>query len=227
MYFDKKVLAVVPARGGSKGLVGKNIKNLRGKPLITWTLELANQCDLIDKVVVSTDDAKIASIAAKAGAEVPFIRPSELATDTASTKDVLLHCIKSLEEQFDILVVLQPTTPLRTNTTLVKSIKLCAEKNKSVVSISENTKPVEWMFYKEGDGIEYVIEQEDKPMRRQDCKPVYYVNGSVYCIPIVQFMSGSELFDKSSLTVISPHNESVDIDTLKDFEYCNFLLGNK
>lgn len=131
MFNDKKFIAVIPARGGSKGLPGKNIKELCGKPLIVYTIETALKSKIFDKVIVSTDSLEIAEIAKKAGAEIPFLRPKELATDTADSMDVLIHAIKFLEEKgekFDYIMKLQPTSPLRTEEDIRKSVKLLFEK---------------------------------------------------------------------------------------------------
>ena len=116
MFLDKKVLGIIPARGGSKGLPGKNIMKTNGKPLISWTIQQANRSSYIDKVIVSTDDAEIAEISKKEGADVPFLRPARLATDTAKTIDVVEHLISELRknnEIYDIIVLLEPTSPLR------------------------------------------------------------------------------------------------------------------
>lgn len=227
MIAGKKVLAVIPARGGSKGLPGKNIKELQGKPLIAWSIELANQSELIDRVVVSTDDTEIADIAMQAGADVPFMRPSELASDSSPTKDALIHCVENLDEYYNLLVLLQPTSPLRTMGTMEACIKLSAEFDKTVISVSESKKPVEWMFYRHNEGFNYVLEGIHKPTRRQDCKPVYYVDGCVYCMPVEGMKDSQDIFNEHSLTVVSQEQESVDIDTIEDFRYCEYLLKGK
>ncbi|MCY7294356.1 acylneuraminate cytidylyltransferase family protein [Alteromonas sp. a30] len=227
MLQNKKILTVIPARGGSKGLPGKNVKTLIDKPLIAWTIELANRCEFIDRVVVSTDDTDIAEVAKAHGADVPFMRPAELATDSAPTKDALVHCVNALDENYDVLVLLQPTSPLRTLETLQTGIELSVQENASVVSVSESAKPIEWMFYRAEKGIEYVTQEHPRPTRRQECKPVYYVDGCVYVMPISDLLAGKPIFDENALTVVSQSGEAVDIDTIKDFEFCEFLLKGK
>lgn len=227
MNSNKKVVALIPARGGSKGLPGKNVRSLNGKPLIAWSIELAKGCRLIDKVVVSTDSQEIADISSSYGADVPFLRPPELATDKASSKSVVEHCIATLDESYDILVLLQPTSPLRTLETLEACILSCAESAKTVISVSQSKKPVEWMFYRRSSGFDYVLDGIDKPTRRQDCKSVHYVDGSVYCFPISTFFESEDLFNQDSLTVVSRADESIDIDTIEDFQYCEFLIKEK
>lgn len=227
MIAGKKVLAVIPARGGSKGLPGKNIKALQGKPLIAWSIDLATQSDMIDRVVVSTDDVAIADVAKAAGADVPFLRPAELASDSSPTKDALIHCLDNLDESYDILVLLQPTSPLRTKETMEACISLCAESDKTVISVSQSKKAVEWMFYRHENGFEYVLGNGNQPSRRQDCPPVYFVDGCVYCMPMKGFKDSPVIFDEHALTVVSEEQESVDIDTISDFEYCEYLLKGK
>lgn len=227
MINNKNVLAIIPARGGSKGLPGKNIKPLDGKPLIAWTIELALQSSYIDDVVVSTDDIAIADISVKAGARIPFMRPTQLATDSALTVDVLLHCLERLPDHFDLLVVLQPTSPLRKLKTLDECISRCAQTNQPVISVTENPKALEWMFFRKGERLHNVTEKPVIPTRRQECTPVYYVDGNVYCIAVSDFKKTRRLFDNTTLSVISQQGESIDIDTMSDFEYCEYLIKRK
>lgn len=227
MLQGKRILAVIPARGGSKGLPGKNIKELGKKPLIAWSISIANQCEYIDRVIVSTDDVQIAEVSQRWGGEVPFIRPAELASDLSPTIDALNHCVATLQETFDIVVLLQATTPLRTMETLKQCIEICVESQKTVISVSESKKPIEWMFYRHEHGFDYVIEGINKPTRRQDCKPAFYVDGNVYCLPIVSLRPNGDIFDEHSLTVVSQSHEATDIDTIEDFEYCEYLIKGK
>ncbi|MCX6112252.1 MAG: acylneuraminate cytidylyltransferase family protein, partial [Proteobacteria bacterium] len=143
MYNDKKILAVIPARGGSKGLPDKNIKKLYNKPLIVWSIEQAKESKYIDRVIVSTDSNEIAKIAVDHGAEVPFIRPSELAKDNTPTIDVLVHLINHLENngsKYDILLLLEPTSPLRKRGDIDNAMKAFIDNYKnadSVISLGE------------------------------------------------------------------------------------------
>ena len=128
MINGKSVLAVIPARGGSKGLPRKNISKLADKPLIAWTIESANGSKYIDRSIVSTDDQEIADTALKYNGMVPFLRPSKLATDDAKTNDVLFHIIEVIEEKYDILILLQPTSPLRNSADIDKALELMEQK---------------------------------------------------------------------------------------------------
>lgn len=225
MIHGKSVLAIIPARGGSKGLPGKNIRPLKNKPLIAWSIELAQQCDYIDALAVSTDDPEIAQVATDFGAQPPFMRPTELATDTAGSREVLLHALAQLKQKFDVVVLLQPTTPLRTMATLKAAIELCVETDKTVISVSENSKPLAWMFYREEQGIRFVVQDGATNLaRRQAHEPVYYVDGNVYCWPTDELLNRAVLFDENTLTVVSGAHEAVDIDTIHDFHYCEFLI---
>lgn len=142
MITGKSVLAIIPARGGSKGLPGKNIKELCGKPLIAWSIEQAKSCSDIDRIVVSTDNEEIAEVAKKYGAEVPFIRPAELANDTASTIDVIFHATNWFKEHKDYrseyILLLQPTSPLRIAEDIEGTVQMLKDKNaRAVVSVCE------------------------------------------------------------------------------------------
>lgn len=225
-----RILAIIPARGGSKGLPGKNIKPLCGKPLIVWTIELALECPLISRVVVSTDDEAIAGVAKKAGADIPFMRPSDLAGDESSSHDVLRHCVSNIKGFYDIVVLLQPTTPLRTQATLSRALEACIAASKPVVTVSKSSKPLEWMYYISDERMEFACESPNesrRPSRRQDCKDVFYIDGNVYCWPTSVLMSQPTLLDASTIPIVSSSSEAVDIDTISDFHYCEFLLKRK
>ena len=147
MIYNKKILAVIPARGGSKGLPDKNILPLFEKPLISWTIEAALKSKYIDRCIVSTDSDAIAVIANRFGAEVPYLRRKNLAEDESSTDDVLIHVIKSLKEEFDILILLQPTSPLRTERDIDGALNNFLDKEaEALVSVVKKSHPLEWSF---------------------------------------------------------------------------------
>src|SRR3989339_1726633 len=156
MYKKKNIIAIIPARAGSKGLPGKNIRLLLGKPLISWTIEHALSSKYIDKVIVSTDDRKIAEISRKCGAAVPFIRPAKLATDKAKGIDVILHAVRWFEKKrnkFDLIMLLQPTSPLRTAGDIEAAIELLFEKKAgAVVSVCETEHHPLWSNILPKDG---------------------------------------------------------------------------
>ena len=219
MYNNKKILAVIPARGGSKRLPGKNIKLLGDKPLIAWTIEAAHSSQFIDRVILSSDNKEIISTAKKYGCEVPFVRPSQLASDEASSEDMLEHAINTLDEKFDYIVLLQPTSPFRTADDIDAMIRKCVDTQapsvESLTKISENP---EWMFSLNEDGA-----------MRKACTGIidslkYILNGAVYVIDTEIFMQHKKIRYSGSQAYIMPFERSVDIDTGVDFEYAEFLL---
>jgi CMP-N-acetylneuraminic acid synthetase len=188
MIGNKKVLAIIPARGGSKGLPGKNIKLLGGKPLISWTVEAALSCAFIDRTIVTTDCQDIANTAEKAGAEIPFIRPDTLAADDTSSADVVLHAIESLEESYDLIILLQPTSPFRTSQHISDALTLCEkENNYTAISVCASDKSPSWMFWCQDKVLKPILGEQSKATRRQDVKEAYTLNGALYVVPVERF----------------------------------------
>ncbi len=222
-------MALIPARGGSKGIPRKNIKDLCGKPLIAYSIEAGLNSKYIDSVVVSTDDSEIAEVSKRFGAEVPFIRPEELASDTAKTLDVVLHAIKEMESKgstFDTFVLLQPTQPLRTAADLDAAIEKYMENGCiSMVSVSPvNDHPIL---------IRTIEEDRLKPLlncsstcRRQDMPKYYRVNGCIYINEISEIDTNTSFNDNVLPFVMEP-SHSVDIDELSDFELAKYYLSEK
>lgn len=181
------ILAVIPARGGSKGVPRKNLRSLQGKPLLAWTIEAAKACGLVDRVVVSTEDPEIAKAAKDFGAEVPFLRPADLATDTALTLPVVQHAVREIEKDgfhADLVLLLQPTTPLRTTTDIEAALRLQRETDcdcvVSVVDVGGNHPNRMKKLLPDGKLVNFV-EQGFEDMRpRQLLPPVYIREGSIY-----------------------------------------------
>ena len=228
-----KVLGIITARGGSKGISKKNIKNLVGKPLIAWTIEEALKARKLDRVIVSTDSQEIAYIARGFGAEVPFIRPDHLSQDDSSHVDVLIHAIKWFDTnepnyQFEYFMLLQPTSPLRTNKDIDKSIELIQKKNvESVVSICESiTHPYLMKVIDKGNLVDYTKKPKGY-IRRQDFPNVFQLNGAIYLIKTEVFRKEKTLFLSKTCAYEMGIEQSIDIDTDVDFEYAEFLLNNK
>ncbi|PIR92261.1 hypothetical protein COU01_02810 [Candidatus Falkowbacteria bacterium CG10_big_fil_rev_8_21_14_0_10_44_15] len=214
----EKAVAIIIARGGSKSIPRKNILPLNGKPLVAWPIELAKSVDRIDRVIVSTDDTEIMSIAKKYGAEVPFIRPYELANDEAETLPVLQHCVKYLEEvenyKAEIIVLLYPTAPLLKAGRVNEALDLF-EKSRcnSVVSVAE-------------DRGHYWINENSKLKRlypivttnRQIAKPCYKEDGAIYFNRYDAIMNVKTIVDENSVEfLLVNENENIDIDELNDF----------
>lgn len=223
---NHKILALIPARGGSKGIPGKNIKLLAGKPLIAYTIEAAKNCDSISRVVVSTDSQEIASVAVQYGADVPFLRPAELASDTAMTMDAVIHMIKGLEkegETYDYLVLLQPTSPLRNSDDIEGAIHLAMKCDQDVVAISETSdSPILMRTCAESGALKSLL-QQGSTVRRQDMPKYYRVNGSVYINRIDRLTAETSLND-NPVGYIMPKERSVDIDDPVDFVVAEYYM---
>ena len=226
MFQGKKILALIPARGGSKGIKDKNIKNLCGKPLIAYSIECGLKSQYVDSVVVTTDSEKIAAVSREHGARVPFMRPAELASDTAKTLDAVLHAIRALKEmgeEYDALLLLQPTQPLRTSHDVDGAIRAYFTQGcEDVVSVCEvSDHPIL---------IRNVEDNRLKPLlncsstcRRQDMPTYYRVNGCVY-INAVDRLNENTSFNDNPIPFIMDKKHSVDIDTELDFQIAQLLV---
>jgi len=226
------ILAIIPARGGSKGVPRKNTRLLAGKPLIAYSIEAAFRSNLIDRVVVSTEDEGIAGISERHGARV-IRRPLELAQDDTPSLPVLQHVIRHLadaeEPHPDIIVILQPTSPLRTVADIDTAIEMFVEKGcDSVVSVCEVEHPLEWMYTLTGDRLESVVKGDQKVARRQDAAGVYYrLNGAVYVTSRHVIMKENRVLGRDTRAYIMPSDRSVDIDSELDFALAELLVSQR
>jgi N-acylneuraminate cytidylyltransferase/CMP-N,N'-diacetyllegionaminic acid synthase len=224
-----RVLTVVPARSGSKGLPGKNIKILIDKPLLEWSIEQGLESKYVDEVIVSTDSEEIACIAEKYGARIPFLRPAHLAKDDTSTADVLLHLISALEksgEYYDYILLLEPTSPLRETSDIDNAFgKLLANpKAKSIVGLSqvESQHPT-FCVTRTKDG--FIRSQNGfKVLRRQEIEPLYFYEGSLYISEISVYKQLKNFYHNETLGYIMPKWKSFEIDDYVDFQICETLL---
>lgn len=215
-----KTLAVIPARGGSKGLPGKNIVELNGKPLIAWTIEAAKKSIFVTKAVVSSDDDLILKVAAEYGADV-IKRPSELALDSSPSEPVVEHAMKILEaegEEFDYVMLLQPTSPLRTCEDIDSSFRLMLSANAdALISVYEpEHTPLKSFKLNDRGFLEGLINNEYPFMRRQDLPKVFMPNGAIYIIKSDIFMKTGKLFCGKTVHYEMPREKSVDVDTAED-----------
>lgn len=231
MYKNNKVVCIIPARGGSKGLKGKNIKELLGKPLIAYSIEQAKQSKYIDRIIVSTEDSAIAEVSKEYGAEVPFIRPAELATDESGVIGVLLHAVEWFENSnydFQILVLLHTTTPLRKTEDIDNSIELLAEtKADSVFSVAEAYRnPYFNMVEIDKDGKVHLI-KEGSFVTRQSAPPVFDMNASIYVWWKDVLKKQKKTILDGSKIYLMPRERSVDIDDIMDFSIAEMLLKEK
>lgn len=229
MFKLNRILSLIPARGGSKGIKNKNIIDLEGRPLIAYSIAASLASKYIDKTVVSTDSMEIAKIAKEYGASVPFMRPEKLASDCAKTIEAVIHAINMLEaegEKFDILILLQPTQPLRTADDIDAAIELFFEKGEfSLVSVSlVEDHPLLIRTVNE-DGNLLPLLDEISTCRRQDMKSYYKVNGCIY-INRINELSEETSFNDNQIAFIMEANHSVDIDEMKDIYLAEFYLKN-
>jgi len=226
MFNGKKILALIPARGGSKGVPGKNIRMLGGKPLIQWTIDAAKKSQYLDRLILSSEDKGIISVARECGCEVPFVRPLELATDDMPGVAPVLHAVGALEEQYDYLVLLQPTSPFRNAEDIDEAIRRCIEGGAgSCVSVTESEKHPAWMFYLTNEKkLMPVLETAVDATHRQQLSSVYVLNGAVYVVDIKVLLDKEKLFfPNQTLAFPMPAERSMDIDTQFDFTLCELI----
>jgi CMP-N,N'-diacetyllegionaminic acid synthase len=230
MISGKKILAIIPARGQSKRLPRKNILPLGGKPLIAWTTETALSSDYIDKVIVSTEDHEIAEVALKYGADIPFVRPKNLATDSSSSIDVVIDVIEKLEnigEFYHYIILLQPTSPLRTLENINESIELLeSSKSDAVISVCEAQHSPLWSnIISEGGDMSNFLDKSILNKRSQDLEQYYRINGAIYICDIDRIKSEKKLFVNKSIAYKMSQKQSIDIDTEFDLQQAEFFLN--
>jgi CMP-N-acetylneuraminic acid synthetase len=228
-----RVLGIVPARGGSKGIPGKNVRPLGGKPLLAHTAEAALAARRLSRVVLTTDDEKIAEVGRACGLEVPFLRPAELAMDDTPTLPVLQHAVSELEkagDRFDAVCLLQPTSPFRRAGDIDGCIELLETGLDAVVSVL----PVppehnpHWVFFRDGDGLLRLATGEEQPIpRRQELPPAFHRDGAVYVTRRDVLMEGNSLYGKrlgGYLIEERADSRSVNLDTPADWERAESLI---
>ncbi|RQP21621.1 acylneuraminate cytidylyltransferase family protein [Piscinibacter terrae] len=236
MIDGKRVLALVPARRGSKGLPMKNIRLLHGKPLLAWPIEAASGSTLVDRVVISTEDPEFAAIAQRAGADAPFLRPAELANDTAPSIGFILHALDTLEaagDAYDYLVLLEPTSPLTETSDVDAALRqLHARRNEAdaIVGVSAlvSTHPA-FAVRENPDGL---IEPFSAPTfgqlpRRQDIEPLYALDGSLYISDVDTIRREKGFCHQRTLPYVTPRFKSFEVDDLVDFICIEALLAQR
>jgi CMP-N,N'-diacetyllegionaminic acid synthase len=227
-------IAVIPARGGSKRLPGKNLRMLAGKPLIGWTIEAAIESGIFDRVVVSTDSWEIAVVAAQFGAEVPFMRPEELALDDTPTIEVLIHAALELmagrESQYTHLACLQPTSPLRTADNIREAVNLLREKQAdAVISVCKSEHTPLWSNTLPPTlSLDGFIPENIQKIPSQQLPAYYRLNGALYFCDISRMISEKTLFLKTgAYAYIMSRKDSIDIDDQIDFDLAGLYLGQR
>lgn len=232
MINNKKVLAIIPARGGSKGIPKKNIKELNEKPLIAYTIEEALKSKYIDRLVVSTDDDQIANISKKYGGEIPFLRPKELAKDNTPGIDPIIHCVNWLKENegynSDYVMCLQCTSPFRTVDHIDEAIeRLIIEEEDSIVSVCESEVNPYWMKKIINGRLSNFVENNNFYSRRQELPQVYRLNGAIYLAKTKLLLTIKNWYTEDTLPYIMDRISSIDIDNKFDFNFAEILLRYK
>lgn len=228
-----KVLAIIPARGGSKGIPKKNIVDLNGKPLIQYTIDVAKNSQKIDKVFLSSDDHEIINVSKKLGLISNYIRPESFASDTATASEVILDALLWLEKNEDYcpdaVMFLQPTSPLRTVNDVDGAIKQFVKDSKDcLVSVHEMMEhPYECVFNINNNDWKYLAKQNKSATRRQDYKSsFYYINGAIYMVNVDFFKKEKVLISEQNTSFyIMPHERGIDIDEYTDLKRAEFFLN--
>ncbi|HBJ1652176.1 cytidylyltransferase domain-containing protein [Clostridium botulinum] len=227
-----EILAIIPARGGSKGLPGKNILNLNGKPLIAHTILASKNSKFVTRVVVSTDDKEIAKISKKYGAEVPYLRPSSLAKDKSLTIDSVFHMLDYLEKYEcyfpEYVLLLQCTSPLRNEQHIDEAIEKLVKSNfHGIISICESEVNPYWTNILKNENLQYFLEEGKNITRRQDLPNIYRYNGAIY-LAKTEVLKRERTFEVENLTgYVMDRESSIDIDTEIDFKIAEIIMKNK
>ncbi|OAS14520.1 cytidylyltransferase domain-containing protein [Paenibacillus oryzisoli] len=226
MIQNKKILALIPARGGSKGVPGKNILVVQDKPLIAWTIEEAKKSKYIDRVVLSSEDEEIIKVADQWGCDIPFVRPANLAKDDTPGIDPVLHALDHLPD-YDYVIMLQPTSPLRSVEDIDNAIEYCFSKNAlCCVSVCRTSENPYWM-YKVIDGNLRPIVNDNETMylRRQDLPPTFILNGAIYIANCNWLKESKSFLTDKTVAYIMDSARSLDIDNEIDFVLLEYYLG--
>lgn len=219
-----KVLAIIPARKGSKGIPSKNSKLIFGKPLIAWTIEAAIDSNFIDEILVSTDCVTIKKIAESYGLKVPRLRPDNLSEDDTASSSVILFEL-NWKSDFDVVCMLQPTSPLRTSEDINSAFKSFNKlKADALVSVVEDKHSPYWSFQMKNEYLKSVFPLSQINKRRQDLPKTFSLNGAIYIANINFYKEVKSFLTETTIPYIMPSNRSIDIDDLKDFELAEQLL---
>jgi CMP-N,N'-diacetyllegionaminic acid synthase len=228
----KEILAIIPARGGSKGVPRKNVKSLIDMPLICYTIKAAKESKYITKTVVSTEDEEIRSVSLNFGAEVPYLRPEELASDKSPTIDSVIHMINWLKENEDYtpdyICLLQCTSPLRNGKHIDEAIdKMITTNMEGVISVCEAEVNPYWASIIRDNKLQYFIEEGKSITRRQDLPEVYRINGAIYIIETDKLLTNKTFETENVTAYIMSTNDSIDIDTDLDFKLAEMIMSKE
>lgn len=223
-------IAIIPARGGSKRLPGKNIKSLAGKPMIAWTIEAALDSGVFDHVFVSTDSQDIANVATSFGAEVPYLRPCHLATDEATTNDVVTHLVEWFEKKHKqkaaIIAILQPTSPLRNAQHIKEAMQLMKDNRaKAIISVCELEYPLQYCNQLGDNGSMEGFINSSSIKRTQEYKSYYRLNGALYFFIREYVGKLSEVYSVGTYSYLMKIKSSIDIDVEDDFYLAEYYMS--
>lgn len=227
------ILALIPARGGSKGILRKNLVEVAGRPLLEWTVKPALQClkeGVVNRVVLSTEDDEIAKVGAALGVEVPFLRPAEFAGDQAMTVDVVCHALEFFHHQgqhFDAVLLLQPTSPLRTAEDIENAVCLFgSQQADSLISVCREDRfnPL-ILYHRQGKWAMPLDARHNQGVRRQDIEPVFLRNGAIYMTQVDYLLKQRRLISKIPLLFEMPPERSLNLDTMADLEKLRCILA--
>lgn len=226
MYKGKSILGFIPARGQSKGLPRKNLRVLAGRPLIAWTIAAAQRSAYLDRIIVSTEDVEIAAIARQEGANVPFLRPDALSGDESPVEDAILDALARLSESYDLVSLLQPTSPLRDTVDIDRSIEMCVDAARgSCVSVTEARPSPYWMArIVDGERLESLFTPAEIPRQRQKLPRIYSYNGAVYTVSVAELRRCRRVRTPDVIPYVMPRERSVDIDDELDMRIAEALL---
>ncbi|MEX2459819.1 MAG: acylneuraminate cytidylyltransferase family protein [Paenibacillaceae bacterium] len=225
MINGKTILALIPARGGSKGVIRKNIRNIAGKPLMAWTIEAAKKSKYIDRLVLSSEDAEIINVALKWGCEAPFVRPEYLALDETPGIEPVIHAINTLP-RYDYVVLLQPTSPLRSTADIDGCIEMCLSQSANAcVSVTEPDKSPYWMYTLDDQNMMKPLLNKDQGItRRQDLPLIVALNGAIYIAKSDWLLNKKSFVSHETIAYLMPKNRSIDVDTELDLLLIEFIL---
>ncbi|TRZ96023.1 acylneuraminate cytidylyltransferase family protein [bacterium] len=234
MYKNRKILGFIPARGGSKGLPRKNIRSLLGKPLLSWTIEQANKSRYFDRVIISTDDQEICSVAKSFRGDVPFLRPKALATDKSQTIDAIIHAVDFLKKEgqiYDYLALIEPTSPLRKDGDLDRAVKKLIDNEKiadALVSVGEihMEHPCIVKKIKKGFVVPYVLTKRNI-VRRQDLDKAFFPYGVIYVAKLDRLLETRTFYQKRTIAYEIERWQNYEIDDLVDFVCIESILSVK
>lgn len=228
MSAPRHVLALIPARSGSKGLPGKNVREFHGRPLLHWTIAAVRESGVAERVIVSTDDAAMAEIARAGGAEIPFLRSPELARDETPMLDVALDVLAKLEAEgftADALLLLQPTSPLRSTKDVQAAAALLGDAD-AVVSVAPVKQHPHWLQRIDDEGRLQPYQPTVETARRQDLPPVFMLNGAIYFVRTEALRRERTFRPGNTRAYVMPPERSVDIDTEMDWRLAELLFSS-